>query len=144
MASGMLLGSLLLWRMGPRFNPARILFLGMILDGLSYSLLYVMSTYAQTGGLLLLHGIGIPLITVSRTTIIQRAVPQQFRGRVFSMVNFSVVGLTALSAALVGPLAEVIPIATIFLGIGLGAALCGVIGLGHPGMMRLAYDIPEG
>ena len=39
--------------------------------------------------------------------------------------------------ALAGPLAEVVPIATIFLDIGLGAVACSFIGLSHRGMMRL-------
>ncbi len=137
MAGGMLIGSFLVWRYGQSFNPALVLFAGMIMDGLTYSLLFVTETYTQTKVLLLIHGIGIPMITISRTTLIQTVVSYQFRGRVFSMVNLSVIGLTALSAGLVGPLAEVIPIATIFLAIGLGAAACGVIGLSHRGMMRL-------
>ena len=50
------------------------------------------------------------MITISRTTIIQTTVPDRLRGRVFSMVNISVIGLTALSSGLVGPLAEILPI----------------------------------
>jgi len=141
MAAGMLIGSVVVWRMGPQVNPSKVLFLGMILDGLTYCLLFFVDTYLQTKVLILIHGIGIPMIMISRTTIIQLATPQHYRGRVFSMVNLSVVGLTALSAALVGPLAEVIPIAAIFLGIGLGAAACGVIGFSSRGMLRLIQDV---
>ncbi|MFC1543539.1 MFS transporter [Candidatus Neomarinimicrobiota bacterium] len=137
MAGGMLAGSFLIWRYGRPLNPALVLFIGMIMDGLTYSLLFAIDTYTGTRILIFIHGIGIPLITVSRTTLIQTVVPSRYRGRMFSMVNLSVIGLTALSAALIGPLAEVIPIATIFLGIGLGAAACGVAGLSHRGMMQL-------
>ncbi|UCH10407.1 MAG: MFS transporter [Fidelibacterota bacterium] len=137
MAGGMLVGSFLLWRYAAPFNPALVLFVGMILDGLTYSLLFVSATYAQTKALIFIHGIGIPMITVSRTTLIQTVVPSHFRGRIFSMVNMSVIGLTALSAALVGPIAEVVPIEVVFLSIGIGAAACGAIGLSHRGMMRL-------
>ncbi|UCD37095.1 MAG: MFS transporter [Fidelibacterota bacterium] len=137
MAAGMLIGSFLVWRFGPPLNPSLVLFVGMIVDGLTYSLLFFTETYAQTKALLLVHGIGIPMITISRTTLIQTVVSFQYRGRVFSMVNMSVIGLTALSAALVGPLAEVIPIEMIFLGIGFSAAACGIIGLSHQGMMGL-------
>ena len=42
-----------------------------------------------------------------------------------------VLGVTALSTALLGPIAEWVPIATIFILIGLGAALCGIAGLSH-------------
>jgi len=137
MAGGMLIGSFLVWRFGAQLNPALVLFVGMIADGLTYSLLFITGTYAQTKALILIHGIGIPMITISRMTLIQTVVPAQYRGRVFSMVNLSVVGLTALSAGLVGPLAEVIPIESIFLIIGLGAAACGAAGLSHRSMMQL-------
>ncbi len=138
MAGGMLIGSFVVWRLGREVNPSTVLFTGMILDGITYSLLFLVTTYTQTRILLFIHGIGIPMITIARTTIIQRAVPRHYRGRVFSMVNLSVMGLTAISAGLIGPLAEVFPIGTIFLAIGIGAALCGLIGLGHRGMMKLA------
>ncbi len=144
MAGGMLVGSFLIWRYGRSLNPSLVLFLGMIMDGLTYSLLYLIDTYVGARVLILIHGIGIPMITVSRTTLIQTVVPNQYRGRVFSMVSLSVIGLTALSAALIGPLAEVIPIATVFLIIGLAAALCGITGLSHQGMMKLALTIREG
>ncbi|MCK4577792.1 MAG: MFS transporter, partial [Candidatus Marinimicrobia bacterium] len=100
MAAGMLIGTALVWRYGARINPSTILFFGMVLDGLTYSLFFGADTYLQAKCLMLLHGIGIPMITIARTAIIQRAVPGCYRGRVFSMVNLSVVGLTAVSAAL--------------------------------------------
>ncbi|MFQ6609066.1 MAG: MFS transporter, partial [Fidelibacterota bacterium] len=137
MAAGMLIGSLLLWRIGREMNRSRVLFWGMVMDGLTYSLLFYIGTYPATKFLLFIHGIGIPMITVSRTTIIQSVVPDRLRSRVFSMVSMAVIGFTALSSGLVGPLAEFIPISTIFLVIGLGAALCGVIGLNSRGMMKI-------
>lgn len=137
MAGGMIIGSIFVWRIGKNFNPSLVLFIGMIIDGLTYSCLYFVHTYPGTKLLILIHGIGIPMITISRTTIIQKVVPDQFRGRIFSMVNMSVIGLTAISSGLIGPFAEILPIGTIFLVIGIGAALCGIIGLNHRGMMKL-------
>jgi len=137
MAGGMLLGSFLIWRFGKEINPTLVLFIGMIMDGLTYSLLYFVKTYPTTKLLLFIHGIGIPMITVSRTTFIQLAIPDKYRGRVFSMVNMSVIGLTALSIGLVGPLAEILPIQTIFLLIGLGAAICGIVGLNYKELRRI-------
>lgn len=137
MAGGMIIGSIFVWRIGKNFNPSLVLFIGMIMDGLTYSCLYFVHTYPGTKLLILIHGIGIPMITISRTTIIQKVVPDQFRGRIFSMVNMSVIGLTAISSGLIGPFAEILPIGTIFLVIGIGAALCGIIGLNHRGMMKL-------
>ena len=137
MAGGMLAGTLFIWRFGKKINRSRVLFWGMVLDGLTYSLLYYIGNYEATKILLFIHGIGIPMITVSRTTIIQSVVPDRLRGRIFSMVSMAVIGFTALSSGLVGPLAEVVPISTIFLVIGVGAALCGVIGLNSRGIMKM-------
>ena len=137
MAAGMLTGSFLLWRFGRGINPSLVLLVGMVTDGLTYSILYWIDSFSATKALIFLHGIGIPMITISRTTIIQLVVPDVYRGRVFSMVNLSVIGLTALSSGLVGPLAEVIPISTVFLLTGIGAALCGVFGLSHRKLLTL-------
>jgi len=137
MAGGMLAGTLFIWRFGKKINRSRVLFWGMVLDGLTYSLLYYAGNYEATKILLFIHGIGIPMITVSRTTIIQSVVPDRLRSRIFSMVSMAVIGFTALSSGLVGPLAEVVPISTIFLVIGVGAALCGVIGLNSRGIMKM-------
>ena len=137
MAGGMLAGTLFIWRFGKKINRSRVLFWGMVLDGLTYSLLYYIGSYEATKILLFIHGIGIPMITVSRTTIIQSVVPDRLRGRIFSMVSMAVIGFTALSSGLVGPLAEVVLISTIFLVIGVGAALCGVIGLNSRGIMKM-------
>jgi MFS family permease len=137
MAGGMLAGTLFIWRFGKKINRSRVLFWGMVLDGLTYSLLYYIGSYEATKILLFIHGIGIPMITVSRTTIIQSVVPDRLRSRIFSMVSMAVIGFTALSSGLVGPLAEVVPISTIFLVIGVGAALCGVIGLNSRGIMKM-------
>ena len=105
MAGGMLAGTLFIWRFGKKINRSRVLFWGMVLDGLTYSLLYYIGSYEATKILLFIHGIGIPMITVSRTTIIQSVVPDRLRGRIFSMVSMAVIGFTALSSGLVGPLA---------------------------------------
>lgn len=78
--------------------------------------------------LLSVHGVGISPITISRTTIIQAVGLRACCGRVFSMVTFSVIGLTALPSRLVGPLAEFVPLQTIFLSIGLAAAGCSLLG----------------
>ena len=138
MATGMIISSVIIWKFGSRIAPSKLLLIGMIADGLTYSMLYFIDNYPFTRLMLLIHGMGIPMITIPRTTIIQRCVPDNYRGRVFSMVNMSVIGLTALSAAAIGPIAEVVQIKVIFLWIGIFAALCGVVGLAHRGILSLA------
>ena len=46
-----------------------------------------------------IHGVCIPLIMISRATIIQLHTPNKYHGRVFSVVHLGVVGTTALSSA---------------------------------------------
>ncbi|MFC1480965.1 MFS transporter [Candidatus Neomarinimicrobiota bacterium] len=138
MAAGMIISSVFIWKLGSRIAPPKLLLIGMIVDGLTYSMLYFIDSYPFTRLMLLIHGMGIPMITIPRTTIIQRCVPDNYRGRVFSMVNMSVIGLTALSAAAIGPVAEVLHIKAIFLWIGIFAALCGVVGMAHRGILSLA------
>ena len=129
MAGGMIVGSIIFWKAIKKWNPVHILLFGIVLDGITYSFLYWVES-SPTGILvLLIHGIGIPLITVSRTTIIQRSVPDHFRGRLFSMVYMAVMGTTALSVGLTGVILEYITANGLFLIIGLGAAGTVFIGL---------------
>ena len=76
-----------------------------------------------------IHGIGIPLIMVSRTSIIQLHTPNKYHGRLFSVAHLGVVGTTALSSALVGIISAYISVKVVFLFIGIGASLCGVLSL---------------
>ena len=75
------------------------------------------------------HGIGIPLIMVSRTSIIQLHIPNKYHGRLFSVAHLGVVGTTALSSALVGIISTYISVKVVFLFIGIGGFLCRVLSL---------------
>jgi hypothetical protein len=74
------------------------------------------------------HSIGIPFIIVPRSTLIQTEVPAQFQGRIFSLVNLTVVGLSAVSCSLTGLVAEILPINTLFAIIGVSATVVGAAG----------------
>jgi hypothetical protein len=107
----------------------KILLFGIVLDGITYSFLYLVENSLAGILVLFIHGIGIPLITVSRTTIIQRSVPDHFRGRIFSMVYMAVMGTTALSVGLTGLTLEYITANVLYLIIGVGAAGTVFIGI---------------
>jgi len=79
--------------------------------------------------IIIIHGVGIPVITITRTAIIQRNTPNEYHGRLFSVVHLAVVGMTALSSAFVGILASVMSVTVIFLFFGLGAVVSGIVGL---------------
>jgi len=137
MALGMLIGSALVYTYLHRMRSGSLLLLGMVLDGLTYSLFYSADTVSFVMIMIVIHGIGIPMIVISRTALIQKHVPNSFHGRLFSMVHLSVMGVTALSSALTGIVASLIDIQTVFLGIGIGAAACGVIGFFHTSLKTL-------
>ena len=129
MAAGMIIGSFVFWRVVKKISPISILLFGIVMDGVTYSFLYFVNSPFSSILVLLIHGIGIPLITVSRTTIIQSLVPDKFRGRLFSMVYMAVMGTTAISVGLTGFILEFIGADLLFLLIGIGAASTVIIGL---------------
>ena len=87
--------------------------------------------------MLFVHGIGIPLIVVSRTNLIQKHIPDKLRGRIFSMVNMSVLGTTAISSILTGFCLEIIGVQQLFLIIGICAMSTVFIGLFSPQFRKL-------
>ncbi|NQT97096.1 MAG: MFS transporter [Candidatus Marinimicrobia bacterium] len=128
-AIGMLISSFVIFRIGDHFRKGRMLMLGMIMDGLTFCGLYFINSIPVVMVMIIIHALGIPMITISRTAIIQSYVPNKLQGRVFSMIHLAVVGLTGVSSALVGIMSDIIPIKTVFLLIGIGAAICGIVGL---------------
>jgi MFS family permease len=128
LALGMLIGSILVYQIEHKVSIGKLLLLGMFLDGITYSLMYFAGSINFVLIFIVIHGIGIPMITVARTAIIQKHSPNKYHGRLFSMVHLSVIGVTALSSATVGIVANYVHIKTIFLVIGIGAAMCGIVG----------------
>jgi MFS family permease len=134
LAFGMLIGSVLVYRIGSRINIGKLLLIGMILDGVTYSIMCFTESINFVFIFIVIHAIGIPMITISRTAIIQKHSPNKYHGRLFSLVHLSVVGVTALASAVVGITANYIDIKIMFFVIGIGAALCGVIGFMNKGL----------
>ena len=128
MAAGMIVGSFVFWKAEKNISPISILLFGIVMDGITYTLLFFADTSFIAMLVLIIHGIGIPLITVSRTTIIQAVVPDEFRGRLFSMIYMAVMGTTAISVGLTGFILEFIGADSLFLLIGIGAASTVIIG----------------
>ena len=128
MAFGMLIGTFFMYRFSKQFNNGFLLLLGMLWDGLTYALFFWVQSIPMALCVIIFHGMGIPIITVSRTTIIQKYAPNRYHGRLFAMVHLAVSGMTAISTALVGMIAEVISIHIVFLLFGVGGALTGLIG----------------
>jgi hypothetical protein len=106
---------------------AAILF-GMVLDGLTYVPLFWIRSFPVACRVVFAHGMTIPLITVPRTVLVQERVGPEMRAQVFSLVQTTVVGFTALSCLLTGWLGDRLPAPALFLYAGLGATV-GVVGV---------------
>lgn len=137
MAGGMLMGSWFVYRFSHRFNNGLLLLIGLLWDGITYAFFYWVPSVPVAIVMIVIHGIGIPVITITRTAIIQRNTPNEYHGRLFSMVHLAIVGMTALSSALVGILASLMPVPVVFLIFGIGAFVSGLIGLMSSKLRRL-------
>ncbi len=131
---GMLIGTVLVWRLAKVGRKGTQLMLGLAFDGLTYCPLFWVdhfgiSPFAAAVTIIFIHSLGIPFIQVVRTSLIHSIVPSRLQGRVFSMIHFSVMGMTSISVAITGMVAEWLDMRTIFLIIGFGAGVCGLIGL---------------
>ena len=137
MALGALSGSILVSKLNGRLSNGVIWAIGLILDGITFSFFFWADSVPVAMLMIFFHGIGIPLIMVSRTSIIQLHIPNKYHGRLFSVAHLGVVGTTALSSALVGIISAYISVKLIFLLIGIGASLCGVLSLSVNQIRRL-------
>jgi len=127
-AVGMLLGTAALLTLGSRFKKGQLLLTGMVLDGITFIPLFFVHSLWGMGITIVIHSLAIPLLTVSRTSIIQDIVPVNLTGRVFALVNMAVVGMSAISSGIIGFALEAWGAPSVFLIIGMGGGLCGVIG----------------
>ncbi len=133
-ASGAIVGAPFMAIYGKRLSMRKTVLWGVVLDGLTFIPVFWVQSFAQLFVAVFVHSFFIPLITVSRATIIGRHIPEQLRGRMFAVINVCLVGGTALSVALTGIAAEYVSIRNIFLVIGIGAAITAL-----PGFMSKAF-----
>ncbi|MCA8910662.1 MAG: MFS transporter [Planctomycetes bacterium] len=129
LGAGWFVGTLLIARFGSRIKTGRLVIFGMFMDGITYVPFLWLDTFPQFLVAIFLHGLTIPLITVGRTTLIQRHYPRERLGRIFALVTITVQGFTALSALTTGlALGWIGPRELFFIG-GACGAVCGVVGL---------------
>ena len=124
----MLIGTAGLLTIGTRFKKGHLMLTGMVLDGITFIPLYFANTIHAMAIIIVIHSLAIPLLTISRTSIIQDIVPTNMTGRIFAMVNLAVVGMTAVSSGITGFVLEALGAPMVFFIIGIGGTLCGIIG----------------
>lgn len=127
-AIGMIVGTLLANRYAKTVRHTHLILGGIIFDGITFLPLLWVTSFWGTFITFVFHSMAIPFIIIPRATLIQEIVPSDFQGRIFSMISMAVFGFTAISIALTGIFAEVIPIHIIFAIIAILAALTGVAG----------------
>ena len=74
------------------------------------------------------HGLAVPMIINTRTSLVQEFVPKELQGRVFAMINLTVKGVTALSVGATGFIAMAMGINYLFAIWGAVATLLGPLG----------------
>ncbi|MBI2922308.1 MAG: MFS transporter [Planctomycetes bacterium] len=128
LAGGWFAGTLALGSVAHRLPKGPTLLAGMFLDGVTYLPLFWIRSFPLACLAVFAHGLSIPLITVPRTSLVQERVEAGMRAQVFSLVQLTVVGFTALSAAVTGFLGDRIPAPALFLWAGVGA-MVGIAGV---------------
>ncbi len=136
-ALGIIAGSLLMHRYGHRLPRGKTLLWALVFDGFSFVPFYFTDTLWTTAIGWFVHSIGIPFILIPRTSLVQSEVPQEMQGRVFSLVQLTVVGLTAISAGLAGIALEKISPAQLYLVMGLSAGIVGALGFFNKNLREL-------
>ncbi|NQV14128.1 MFS transporter [bacterium] len=131
---GMLIATVFVFRLADKYKKGTWLMLGLIYDGITFIPLFWVGRldfdpFWLTLTIIFIHSLGIPFIQVTRTTLIHSIVPGKMQGRVFSMINLAVIGVMSISVALTGIAAEYISPRIIFLFIGIGASLSGILGI---------------
>ncbi|MBK6766048.1 MAG: MFS transporter [bacterium] len=127
-ALGLLTGSVLTHRYANRLPRGRTLLWAIVFDGLTFVPFYFTTELWTTALGWYIHSIGIPFILVPRTSLVQSEVPAELQGRVFSLVQLTVVGLTAISAGVAGVALEYIAPGRFYLVMGLAAGCVGALG----------------
>lgn len=113
-AAGLLLGSVAAGIVGDRLPYAGVILIGLL--GIAAMLGSLSFTQTLLPALLITVGLGMmaSIIQVPLVTRLQRAVPQDYQGRVFATMNALVTLATPLAAALAGQVLVVLPVPPIF------------------------------
>lgn len=110
-------------------NKGKLILWAIFLDGITYMPLLWMRDPIELTILIFFHAMFVPPIIVFRTSLIQELVPKGMQGRVFALINLSVMGVTSLSIGASGILCDLWG-SHILIGVwGLLAGLVGIAGM---------------
>lgn len=126
---GAVIGPLLFGRLVDRIDSPVLVFIPYLVRGLIDAALAFVTGLWVPITLLLVYGINTSTGGVAYTTLLQRRVPADLRGRVFSAFNVVWQAGRLASLALAGILADVVSVQSVYVGAGVLLVLAGLIGL---------------
>lgn len=126
---GAFIGPLLFGRLVDRLDSPVLLFIPYLVRGVIDAALAFLTGFWIPAALLLLYGINTSTGGVAYTTLLQRRVPAEYRGRVFSAFNMVWQTGRLASLALAGLVADVLSVQALYVGAGALLILAGLLGL---------------
>jgi DHA3 family macrolide efflux protein-like MFS transporter len=135
---GMILASLVVGINGQLWPKGKLIVCGIALDALTFLPLFFVDSFPQAALAMFVHGLTVPLITISRATLVHQTVADRQRGRVFALINLAVVGFTALSVLMVGPLCGWLGVQNMFLLVASSGVLFALGGVAFRQLWRAA------
>lgn len=133
---GAFLGPLLVGRLVDRVDSPVLVFIPYLVRGLIDAALAFLTGFWVPAALLLLYGVNTSIGGVAYTTLLQRRVPAEFHGRVFSAFNIVWQGGRLASLVLAGLLADIVSVQAVYVGAGVLLVLAGLLGLRTIGSAR--------
>lgn len=136
---GMMAAGLGISALGPRLALRRSSAAGFFLLAVTYGVMWQLPTTPVLLGCSLLVGCGLGLLNIPFLTLIQQMVPQDFMGRVMSVLNMvSMLGMP-LSLLVISPFVDQLPLPLWF---GLGGAVMGLGGVCWIAIVLAEREIP--
>ena len=127
MSLGWFTSAIILSRIYHKLKDFDVLKWGVFLDGFTYFPFVFIRSFPLALLFIFIHGLSIPLITVSRTTIVQKYADEKYRGRIFALINLAVVGFMSLSSLITGILGEFLQPNYLFLWASTGGSISGIL-----------------
>ncbi len=126
---GAVIGPLLFGRLIDRIDSPVLVFIPYLMRGLIDAALTFVTGFWVPAALLLLYGINTSTGGVAYTTMLQRRIPAEYRGRVFSAFNVVWQGGRLASLALAGVLVDALSVQILYIVAGVLLVFAGLVGL---------------
>ena len=127
--TGVIVGSLIVGKVNGRRHIGKIFLLGLMLDGLFAAFLGISWNLVMALVLAALMGLFNSVVNVPFFTFVQATVPNEFLGRVFTVILATLTGVTTISMIVTGIVSPVLGVTNVYLLYGGLLALIGMVAL---------------